>query len=165
MIAASAPAIVAPQTRNAALDARTPAIPSFPAARALQRLSCLGEFACGRDGDQLDPCGREDLLGVGGMHAPIPGHQARCPTKHLLMMAYCFHRLLMLVGLLQDLVACHDAALHLIEDHVPPKLDLGASLVAGEVPRVWLPHALNFFFPRDLLSSQNAPGGLGDAPL
>ena len=60
MIAASEPAIVPPQTRNAAIDARTPAIPSFPAARAFQCLACLGEFARGRDGDQLDPCGRAD---------------------------------------------------------------------------------------------------------
>ena len=71
MIATSAPAKVPPQTRNSALDARAPAIAAFPAAGALQRLAFLRELARRRDGDQLHSCGREDLLGVGGMDASI----------------------------------------------------------------------------------------------
>ncbi len=40
------------------------------------------------------------------------------------MLAHGFHRLPMLVRLLQYPIAGHDAAFDLIEEDVPPKLDL-----------------------------------------
>src|SRR5712691_2582502 len=144
VIAAFAPPVVAPQTRNPALDTRPPAIAALEAPGALQCLACLREFARGWDGHQLHADFGENLLSVGGMHATIAGHQTRRPTKHLPMMLHGFQRLSVLMGLLEKRVARHDAALDLIEDDMPPKLDLGSAFVAGDGPRVRLKQAQHF---------------------
>src|SRR5260370_36667073 len=62
VIGAFAPAKVPPQTRNAPLDARTPAIAARSAPRALDRLAFLRELAPRRDGPPLGP----------GAHQPPP---------------------------------------------------------------------------------------------
>src|SRR5260370_28453103 len=84
VIGAFAPAKVPPQTRNAPLDARTPAIAALPAARALERLAFLRELARRRDGHPLDPGRQHALLRLRRLHPPVPTHHTRpLLTPHL----------------------------------------------------------------------------------
>lgn len=55
--------------------------------------------------------------------------------KEHAVMGYHLHRLSMLIGMLQDLVARHDAALHFIQDHLPTEFDQRAPFVAQN--RAW----------------------------
>src|SRR5512142_1385441 len=55
VIGAFTPPEIPSQARNAALDARTPAIAALEASRALDSLAFLRELACRRDGHPLDP--------------------------------------------------------------------------------------------------------------
>ena len=61
------------------------------------------------------------------MHAVITSHQPQCTAKDLPTMLYCFHRLPMFVGLLEDRVARHHAPVDLVEDDVSSKLILGTT--------------------------------------
>ncbi len=107
----------------------------------LQALTFLGELARCRNGDQLDSGGREGFLGLRRMHTSITSHQPGWAAKDLPMMLDRRGGLPMLVGLLQNLLARHDAPIHLIEDHMPPKLDLSPALVTGNSAGVWLKEA------------------------
>src|SRR6266516_2124846 len=96
------------------------------------------------------------------MHPSIPSHQIGRMFKERLVMGYGRDGLAMLVGVLQDLVARHDTALHLIEDDLPSKLDLGASLVAWDGARVRLKEAEHFVGGGHLLALEHARPRLGD---
>ncbi len=76
-ITASAPAKIQPQARNSDLDAHVPALASLEAPGVFEYLACLRELIRRQDSDQLHSSSREDLLGVGGIHTSITGHQAR----------------------------------------------------------------------------------------
>src|SRR5437868_7117736 len=109
MIGAFAPPIVPPQAGNAPLDARTPAVSSFEAPRLFQGLTFLGKLARGWDGHPLDCGGFELVLRFCRMHAPIARYQTGRMRKESTVMRHRLDGLPMLVGVLQDLVARHDA--------------------------------------------------------
>ena len=109
MIGAFAPSIVASQTRNSPLDARTPAIPAPEGSRVFQVLTLLGELAHGWDGDLLDAGLFELGLGLSRMDPTISCDQMRWVLKHLLVVGHRFRRLPVLVGVRENLVARHDA--------------------------------------------------------
>src|SRR2546426_4619655 len=114
MIGAFAPPIVPPQAGNAPLDARTPPVSSFEAARLFQGLTFLGKLARGWDGHPLDGGGCEFVLRFCRMHAPVTSHHVGRMFKEGSVMCHRFQRLSMLRRVLQDLVTRHDASLHLI---------------------------------------------------
>src|SRR5258707_8319220 len=165
VIDAFAPAEIPSQTGNAALDARAPAIAPAPGARALQCLSFLRELACGRDGHAPDPSCLQALLRFRRLDAPVAGHQARRMLKDLLVVGDRLQRLSMLGGVLQDLVARHDAALHLVEDDVAAKLDQRADFMPGNGAGVWLEEAEYLLAGCHLLALQHTRARLGDHTL
>src|SRR2546421_10652287 len=112
VISAFAPAEIAPQARDAPLDARAPAIAALPTACALQPLTFLGELARRRDGHPFDPGGFKAFLRVRRMHPPVASHQVGGMLKERLVVRHRLHRLPMLRWVFQDLVARHDASLH-----------------------------------------------------
>src|SRR5258706_4954111 len=126
------PTKVPSQAGNEALDARTPAIAPPPTARALQGLPFFGELARGGNGHALDARFLQSGLRLRRMDAPIPAHQTRWMRKERLVVLHRFHRLPMLIGVLQNLVARHDAALHFIQDDLPPKFDQRAAFMARD---------------------------------
>src|SRR5260370_3893423 len=165
VIGAFAPAKVPPQSRNGPLDARTPAIAALPAARALERLAFLRELARRRDGHPLDPGGQQALLGLRRLHPPVASHQTRRMLKERLVVPHRFDGLPMLGGVFQNLVARHDAALHLVEDDVAAKLDERTALVARNGARVRLEEAEHLLARSHLLALQHTTACLGDHAL
>src|SRR2546421_7649147 len=85
--------------------------------------------------------------------------------KERTMMCYRLDGLPMLVGMLQNLVARHDAALHLIEDDLPTKLDQRPTFMAGNSAGMRLKKTEGFLLRGHLLSFQHAAARLGDDPL
>jgi hypothetical protein len=81
------------------------------------------------------------LLGVGGVDAPVGGHQVRRVREEGHMVFDGRDGLPVFRGMLQDLVARHDPAFHLVEDHVAAELGRGATLVPGNGLRVRLEEA------------------------
>src|SRR5258708_21075571 len=165
VIGAFAPAKVPPQTRNAPLDARTPAIAARRAPRALDRLAFLRELARRRDGHPLDPGGHQALLGLRRMHPPVASQQTGRMLKERLVVPHRFDGLPMLGGVFQNLVARHDAALHLVEDDVAAKLDERTALVARNGARVRLEKADHLLARSHLLALQHTTAFLGDHAL
>src|SRR5947209_6988075 len=145
VVAAFAPAKVPPQAGNAALDTRTPAIAPFPRTCPFQGFAFLRQLARSWDGHPLDSRGFELVLRFWRMHPPITCDQARRMVKERAVMAHRLDGLPMLVGMLQDLIACHDAALHFIKDHLATKLDQRPAFMAGNGTRMGLkdPRALS----------------------
>src|SRR5579885_2372055 len=113
---AFAPAEVPPQARDSPLDARTPAIAPLEACCALQGFALLGQLARGRNSDALDSRSFQLVLRFCRMHPAIARHQVGGMLKKGLVVAHCLDSLPMLVGVFQNLIACHDATLHFIED-------------------------------------------------
>src|SRR6266571_7292713 len=99
------------------------------------------------------------------MHASIASDQIGRMLKELLVMGHRLYRLPMFVGLLQDLVAGHDAPFHLIEHDVAAKLHLGSPLVARDGPRVRLEQTEDFLARGHLPALQHASACLGDDAL
>ncbi len=85
--------------------------------------------------------------------------------KEGLMVRHCFDGLPMLGRVVQDLVAGHDAALHLIEHDVATKLHQRAAFVAGDGAGVRLEEAEHFLLGGHLLALQHARACLGDDAL
>ena len=81
------------------------------------------------------------------------------------MVAHRFHRLPMLVGLLQESITRHDAALHFIEDDVPPKLNQGTAFVARDGAGVRLEEAEHLLLRCDLLAFEHSATCLSNHPL
>ena len=71
----------------------------------------------------------------------------------------------MLIGMLQDLVARDDAALHFIEDDVPPKLNQGTAFVARDGAGVRLEEAEHLLLRCDLLAFEHSATCLSNHPL
>src|SRR5260370_7766961 len=161
VIGAFAPTKVPPQTRNAPLDTRTPPIAALPAPRALERLAFLRELARCRDGHPLDPGGQQALLGFRRMHPPVASHQTRRMLKERLVVPHRFNGLPMLSGVFQNLVARHDATLHLVEDDVSAKLDERPALVARNGAGVRLAEAEHLLARSQLLAPPHATPCLG----
>src|SRR5260370_16603667 len=70
------------------------------------------------------------------MPPPVSCQQMGWLLKKGLVMGHRFDRLPMLVGVLQNLVACHDTAIDFIQDHLPSKFDQRTAFVAGDVGRI-----------------------------
>src|SRR4051812_27403487 len=86
--AAFAPAIIAPQARNATLDTRSPPIPAPEGSCAFQSLAFLGELARGRDRHPFDSYLLEFLFRLGTRNPTISHHQTRGPGKDLLVVGH-----------------------------------------------------------------------------
>src|SRR5579885_3040169 len=130
MIAAFAPAIVAPQTGNPPLNPCSPPIAAPKGGRAFPGSTLLRCLAHRRNRHLLDPCGFELLLRIGSVDSTISGHQPRRPSKHLLMMSDRINGLPVLLRMFQDLIARHQPAFHLVYGHQPPKFHERTALVA-----------------------------------
>src|SRR5437879_5057146 len=125
-----APAIIASQAGNSALDARTPAIAPPPPACLLLSLAFLGDLALRWDCHQLNPCCLQQARRLGRMHSSIACHQMRGMAQDLLVMRYRLDRLPMLMRMLQDLIASHHPSLHFVQHHLSTELDQCSSFVA-----------------------------------
>src|SRR5260370_33179192 len=95
------------------------------------------------------------------MPPPVSCQQMGWLLKKRLVMGYRFDRLPMLVGVLQNLVACHDPAIDFIEDHLPAKFDQRATFVSGDCAGMRLKKAEHFLARAHLLALHHAPARLG----
>src|SRR2546421_2664830 len=91
-------------------------IPAPPGACVFQGFAFLRELAGSRDRHALDTRFLEPGLRLGRVDAAIPGHGARRMVKERDVMCHGLGSLPMLIGMLQDLIARHDASLDFIED-------------------------------------------------
>src|SRR5215472_13534724 len=96
------------------------------------------------------------------MHAPIACHQPWWMLEYLPMMGHRLHCLSMLGGVRENLVARHDAALHLIKHDLAPKLHQRPALVPWDGARVRLEQAEHLLVRGHLLTLQHAAARLGD---
>src|SRR6266851_5142309 len=165
VIPASAPAVIPSQARNAALDARAPAIPAPPGARVLQGLAFWRELAGGRDSYALDSGCLEALLRLCPVDPAISGYQVGWMLKQRAMVLHRHYGSAMLTAMLYDLEARHHAALHFIEDDVSAKLDQCATFVPGNGAGVRLEEAEHILLRGHLLALQHATACLSDHPL
>jgi hypothetical protein len=126
-----APAVIASQAGDPALDACTSALAAPPGARVLQRPAFLRERALGRDGHPLDARSGERGLRLRRVDPTISSQRVGGMLEDLLVVLHRLNGLPMLMGMFQDLIARDDATLHFIKDDVATELDLGAANVSG----------------------------------
>src|SRR5260370_17338750 len=77
----------------------------------------------------------------------------------------CCHRLdglSMLVGMLQDLVACDDATFDFIQNDVPPEFDLGPPFLSSNGAGVRFKEGQYFLFGGNFFPSEHQPTRLLD---
>src|SRR5579859_5454294 len=116
------PAIIATQTRDSALHARTPPIAAPKSSGMLKSLAFSRELARSRNGHQPDACFLQSGLCLRRVNPSISGEQSRRMLKKRLMVLHSLDSLPMLVGVGQDLITRHDACLDLIKNHLSTKL-------------------------------------------
>jgi hypothetical protein len=104
VIGTFAPAIIASQTRNAALDACAPAIAAPEGSRVFQSLTFFGELARSWDRHPLDAHSEEAFLGVRRMHSTIPSDQVGRMLKERAVMLHHSDRLPMLLRVFEEVV-------------------------------------------------------------
>src|SRR6266571_2189792 len=85
--------------------------------------------------------------------------------KESTVMRHRLHRLPMLGGMLQNLVARHDAALDFIEDDLPTKFDQRATFMAGNGTGMRLKEAEHFLIRGHLLALEHPAARLANDPL
>ena len=89
----------------------------------------------------LDPSCFELLLGVSGVDPTIGCHQARRPSKDLLVMGYRINGLAVLFWVGEDLIARDQPSLSLVQGHQSSKLNKCTSDVPWNGAGVWLEEA------------------------
>src|ERR1700686_701397 len=99
------------------------------------------------------------------MHPAVSGHQVGRMFKERTVVCYGLYGLSMLVGVLQDLVACDDATLDFIEHHLAAKLNQCAALVPRDGTGVWLKQAEHFLVRTHLLALKHTGARLDDDAL
>src|SRR5579859_2962940 len=159
------PAIIATQTRDSALHARTPPIAAPKSSGMLKSLAFSRELARSRNGHQPDACFRESGLCLRRVNPSISGEQSRRMFKKRLMVLHSLDSLPMLVGVGQDLITRHYACLDLIEDDLPTKLDERASFMPRNGAGVWLEQTEHFLLGRNFLAFEYTAACLYDHAL
>src|SRR5712691_7363392 len=81
-----------------------------------------------------------------------------------LVMLHRFDGLPMLIGVVQDRVARHDAAVDFIEHHLATELHKSTAFVAGDRSRVWLKEAQHLLLRRDFFCPPGPGCGFAQSP-
>src|SRR6266567_9511424 len=96
------------------------------------------------------------------MDPPISGDRAGRMVKERDVVCHRLDGLSMLIGMLQDLVACDDATLDFIKDHMPSELDQGPAFVARNGPGMRLKEAEHLLVGGDFLALEHPAARLRD---
>src|SRR5260370_42646486 len=94
----------------------------------------------------MDRCLLQDGSRFTSMVRPVPGDGAGGMAKEGDVVSRRLDGLSMLVGMLQDLVACDDATFDFIQNDVPPEFDLGPPFVSRNGAGVRFKEAQYFLF-------------------
>src|SRR6266566_7656742 len=99
------------------------------------------------------------------MDPAISGDRAGRMGKECDVVCHRLDGLPMLIGMREDLVARHDAALDFIEDHLSAKLDQCAACMPRDGTGVRLKQAEHFLLAGHLLALKDTGARLDDHPL
>src|SRR5260370_37463435 len=97
------------------------------------------------------------------MDPPISGDRAGGMVKERDVVCHRLDGLSMLVGMLQDLVACDDATFDFIQNDVPPEFDLRPPFVSRNGAGVRFTEAQYFLFGGSFFPLEHPPTRLRDA--
>src|SRR5216683_6063913 len=99
------------------------------------------------------------------MDPPISGDRTGGMVKERHVVCHRLDGLSMLVGMLQDLIACDNATFDLIQDDVPPEFDQSPTFVPGNGPRVRFKEAEDLLLRGDFLALQDSVARLRNHPF